>query len=100
MLQTKAAQADKTLVAAAEAEMVKANKGILDFGKRLNKALENRHEVELNKLQNLRKKLFPQGGLQERTDNFLNFYINNPNLISELHSAFDPFQFQMEISIT
>lgn len=100
LLQTKAAQADKTLVAAAEAEMVKANKGILDFGKRLNKALENRHEVELNKLQNLRKKLFPQGGLQERTDNFLNFYINNPNLISELHSAFDPFQFQMEISIT
>jgi bacillithiol biosynthesis cysteine-adding enzyme BshC len=96
LLQAKAAQADKTLIAAAEAEMVKANKGISDFGKRINKALENRHEIELNKLQNLRKKLFPEGGLQERHDNFLNFYINNPNLISELHSVFDPFGFRME----
>lgn len=100
LLQTKAAQADKTLVAAAEAEMVKMNKGISDFGKRVNKALENRHEVELNKLQNLRKKLFPEGGLQERHDNFLNFSINNPNLISELHNAFDPFQFQMDCLIS
>jgi bacillithiol synthase len=99
LLQTKAAKADKTLVVAAEAEMVKVNKGISDFGKRINKALENRHDVELNKFQNLRKKLFPEGGLQERHDNFLNFYINNPNLISELHTAFNPFQFQMEISI-
>lgn len=96
LLQTKATQADKTLVAAAEAEIVKMNKGISDFGKRINKALENRHEVELNKLQNLRKKMFPEGGLQERHDNFLNFYINNPTLIPELHSAFDPFAFRME----
>ena len=99
LLQTKAANADKTLVAAAEAEMVKVNKGISDFGKRINKSLENRHEVELNKLQNFKKKLFPEGGLQERHDNFLNFYINNPALISDLHTAFDPFQFRMECLI-
>ena len=100
LLQAKAIQADKTLGAAADAEMTKVNKGISDFGKRINKALENRHEIELNKLQNLRKKLFPEGGLQERHDNFLNFYINNPNLISELYQSFENFEFQMECLVS
>lgn len=95
-LQEKASKADKTLIAAVEAEMTKVHKSILELEKRLNKSLENRHEVDLNKLQKMRQKLFPNGGLQERHDNFLNFYINNPNLISELHSNFEPFSFKME----
>ena len=92
----KAIKADKSFFPAIEAEISKINKGLEDLGKRLNKALESRHETELNKLQNLKRKLFPNNELQERSDNFLNFYINNPDFISLLHQDFDPFEFKME----
>ncbi|MBC7391196.1 MAG: bacillithiol biosynthesis cysteine-adding enzyme BshC [Opitutaceae bacterium] len=92
----KATKADKSFFPAIEAEVSKINKGLEDLGKRLNKALENKHETELNKLQNLKRKLFPNNELQERSDNFLNFYINNPDFISAIHKDLDPFEFKME----
>ena len=96
LLILKATKSDKSFFPAIEAEISKTHKGVSDLGKRLNKALETRHETEINKLQNLRKKLFPNGELQERSDNFLNFYINHPNLIQILHQNFNPFVFEME----
>jgi hypothetical protein len=41
--------------------------------------------------------LFPNGGLQERTDNFLNFYQADPGLILKLIDRFDPFDFQFHV---
>jgi len=95
-LQAKAQQADKSLVMAVEAEITKTTKAVAELEKRLNKALENRYETDLNKLQNLRRKLFPDGDLQERHDNFLQFYLQNTDFIDSLHAAFHPFAFQME----
>ncbi len=94
-LKDKAFKADKTLVQAAEAEMAKIAKSLGDFQKRLDKALENKHQLDIQKLQNIRKKLFPEGELQERHDNFLNFYINRPDFIQEIYEALDPFHFEM-----
>jgi len=91
----KANKADKTLIQAAEAEMARINKSLSDFHKRLDKALENRHQSDINKFQNIRKRLFPAGELQERHDNFLNFYINHPDMINRLCEELDPFVFAM-----
>jgi bacillithiol biosynthesis cysteine-adding enzyme BshC len=91
----KATKADKSLVLAAEAEIAKLSKPIMDFQKRLDKALENKHQQDIQKLHNIRKKLFPEGELQERHDNFLNFYINRPTFIEEVYQALDPFDFKM-----
>lgn len=91
----KANKADKTLAPAAEAEIARITKSLTDFRKRLDKALENRHLSDINRLNNMRKKLLPEGKLQERHDNFLNFYINHPNLMDRLCAELDPFVFQM-----
>ncbi len=96
LLLQKATKADKSFFPAIEAEISKTSKGLADLEKRLNKAIESRHETELNKLQNLKRKLFPNNELQERNDNFLNFYINNPYFIESLHQDFDPFVFKMD----
>ena len=70
----KAAEADKSLLAAVEAEMAKTSKSIGDLQKRLNKAHENRFQIQIKQLQKLRSKFLPEGQLQERHENFLNYY--------------------------
>ena len=76
------------------AEMAKSMKSIESIEKLLKKSGEKRHEISLNQLQKIKDKLFPDGSLQERKENLLNFYINNPNFINELKSVFDPFNYQ------
>jgi hypothetical protein len=41
--------------------------------------------------------LFPNGNLQERTDNFLNFYQQDDQFISKLIQHFDPFDFNFNV---
>ncbi|PIB36528.1 bacillithiol biosynthesis cysteine-adding enzyme BshC [Reichenbachiella sp. 5M10] len=93
----KAEVIDGSLKGFISAEHAKAIKSIDNIGKRLKKSEERKHETELNQIATLKEKLFPSGGLQERHDNFLNFYINNPNFIKELLVALDPFDLQMHV---
>lgn len=79
------------------AEYSKAAKGLENLAKRLKKSEESRFETEINQLLGLKDKLFPNGGLQERHDNFLNFYINNPNFIHEVMDSLDPFDMSMHV---
>jgi uncharacterized protein YllA (UPF0747 family) len=62
--------------------------------KRLKKAEENNHDTAMGHIDNLKAKLFPNGSLQERSDNFLNFYLNNPNFIKDIQATFDPLDFR------
>jgi len=48
-------------------------------------------------LEGILEKLFPGGNPQEREDNFLNFYINNPDFINELIDHLDPFDLKYNI---
>jgi hypothetical protein len=41
--------------------------------------------------------LFPGGGLQERTDNFLNFYQQDQLFIQKLIEHLDPFDYRFNI---
>ncbi|NMM46908.1 bacillithiol biosynthesis cysteine-adding enzyme BshC [Marinigracilibium pacificum] len=96
-IKNKAAEIDNTLQGFVGSEMAKTMKSIDNIEKRLQKAEEKRHEITLNQLESLLDKLFPNGSLQERHDNFLNFYLNHPNFIEHLKAAFDPLDFSFNI---
>jgi bacillithiol biosynthesis cysteine-adding enzyme BshC len=46
---------------------------------RLVRELKRQHDTALGQLQQVYEKIFPGGGLQERKENFLSFYLQNPN---------------------
>jgi uncharacterized protein YllA (UPF0747 family) len=93
----KASKVDKSLEGFVMSEYKKVEKGIVNIQKRLKRAEEQKEEVKLNQLQGVLEKLFPNGNPQEREDNFLNFYINNPNFIEELIELLDPFSLKYNI---
>ena len=51
----------------------------------------------IRQAETLKNKLFPGGGLQERTDNLLNFYQTDNQFIDHLAEAFDPFDFRFTV---
>ena len=81
---------DPTLVKAVAAEAQKATAALAGLEKRLSKAAETKHETAYAQLTALKEKLFPGGGLQERSDNVLSVLINNPGFIEDLLAAFEP----------
>ena len=89
-VQALAQRLDPTLVKTVAAEAQKAASGLAGLEKRLAKAAEARHETAYAQLMALKDKLFPEGGLQERTDNVLSILINNPDFIAQLLAAFEP----------
>lgn len=93
----KAIVIDKTLEGAVSAERTKVLNTLENVEKRLQKAEERNYETELNQLLGLKAKLFPNGGLQERSENFLNFYLNDSTFIQKLLDSFDPLDFQFNV---
>ena len=66
---------DKSLKGSVEGERAKQTKRLQTIENKAIKALKRKYEVELNQLQKLKEKLFPNGGLQERHENFIPYYI-------------------------
>jgi len=93
----KAVAIDKTLEGAVNAEKVKMLNALDNVEKRLQKAEERNYETEVNQLLGLKAKLFPSGGLQERSENFLNFYLNDSTFIEKLLAHFKPLDFRFNI---
>jgi bacillithiol biosynthesis cysteine-adding enzyme BshC len=93
----KAIRLDKSLEGFVLAEKQKVLKVTENIEKRLKKAVENTQETEINQILGLKTKLFPGGGLQERTDNYLNFAFNSPSFIDDIKAIFDPLNFQFYI---
>ncbi len=92
-----AGRIDPSLVGFVEAETKKMVKSIQNIEKRLKKSEERNHEVALNQLANLKERLFPGGVPQERVDNFLNFYLNDPSFIDRLLLELSPFDFRYNV---
>lgn len=88
---------DKTLEAAVLAEKHKWLSGLENLEKRMKKAEERNQDTQVQQLMGLKSKLFPEGHWQERHDNLLNFYINYPNLISDLLETFDALNFELYV---
>ncbi len=93
----KALAVDKSLEGFIGAETNKALKSLSNIEKRLKKAEENNQETTVKQLESIKNKLFPEGILQERKENFLNFYINNPKFIDELLTHLDPLDFRFHV---
>ena len=96
-VQDVAQRLDPTLVKTVAAEAQKAAASLAGLEKRLSKAAEIKHETAYTQLAALKEKLFPNGGLQERTDNVLSILINNPGFIQQLLDAFEPLALEFTV---
>ncbi len=67
-------QIDVTLEQHAEALETKANKKLESMEKKMLRAEKRKFEIIKNQLAKIFTSLFPGGGLQERTENFIFFY--------------------------
>ncbi len=74
-IESLAKQIDPTLSNAVAAEATKQLSALDQLESRIVRAEKQKHEVGLNQIRTLVQKFCPNGGLQERFDNFLPFYI-------------------------
>ncbi len=93
----KALTVDKTMEPAVLAERARLFNSLEKLEKRIRRAEERKHGIQVAQLDSLLKDFFPNGTPQERHDNFLNFYINNRNFIQCLLDHFDPLDFKFNI---
>lgn len=98
-LAEKVKQVDNSLLGAVGQQKKGVFKSFAQFEKRIRKTEEQRHETALKQLEKLQDKLFPGGGLQERYDNFLNFYINDKDFLNKIYEQLDPFDFRFMVLI-
>jgi bacillithiol biosynthesis cysteine-adding enzyme BshC len=96
-VQALAQRLDPTLVKSVAAEAQKAAGSLAGLEKRLSKAADAKHETAYAQLTALKDKLFPDGGLQERTDNVLSILINNPGFIEQLLASFEPLALEFAV---
>lgn len=73
----KAEAIDKTLVKTVLAEGAKQLNSLENLESKLLRAEKQRHDISINQIRSLKDKLFPDNGLQERTDNFIQFYLKH-----------------------
>jgi bacillithiol synthase len=81
---TKAKAVDPTLEKSVLAEEAKAIQSIEIIESKLMKAEKQKNETTLNQIRLLAQKFFPNGGLQERTDNFLPYYLKHGETFFEV----------------
>ncbi len=90
-LADKAEKLDPTLSKAILAEETKQLKQFEQLGSRLMRTEKQLHETQIKRIQKLKEKLFPEGGLQERHENFLAFYSQSgPAWIDTIVRMADP----------
>lgn len=90
-----AAYLEKSLGQAFEAGKVRSLKIMDQMARKLRKAEERRLHVQLERANVIEEYTQPNGSPQERVVNMQQFYLGNPNLISEMLECFDPLDFRM-----
>ena len=97
-LTKKTTRIDNTLERMVDAERTKAQRSVHNIGAKMAKAEKRDHEDRVNQLRSLRSKLFPNGGLQERHDNFMQLYLQHGEaFIETLKANLDPLDFRLTI---
>ena len=88
-----AKKTDKSFVGAVKAQEAKQTKGLEKLEKRLLKAQKRKLSDVLERITDLQNDLFPNQSLQERQNNFSEFYLENgKNLIPVLIHKLDPLE--------
>lgn len=90
-LETIAMQTDQSFIGAVKAQEAKQIKGLENLEKKLLKAQKRKYSEALELITDLQNELFPNGSLQERQNNFSEFYLENGgSLIEKLLSELKP----------
>ncbi|HCR53349.1 MAG TPA: bacillithiol biosynthesis cysteine-adding enzyme BshC [Cytophagales bacterium] len=92
-----ALEIDSTLGPLVEAESKRAIRSFEKIEQKLLRAEKRHHSDKLRQIEEVKEALFPNGGLQERSDNFLNFYQQDPQFINKALAVFDPFDFEFNL---
>lgn len=89
---------DPTLGPSTEAVKARLKKAIHNLEKKMLKADKRNHDEALIQISRLKERLFPGGGLQERSENFATLYVKHGDeLITELIRHFNPLDFKFTI---
>lgn len=88
---------DQTLGYSFEAASVRALKIVDQLASKLRKAEERKHAHEISLRETIAQHLFPGGAPQERVENFMKFYLDNPHFVEVLFEVFDPLDFDFII---
>lgn len=89
-LRSQAAGIDPTLEKTVAAEAHRTAKRLDHLRQRLQRARDRRHATAFAQVEGLKERLFPKGGLQERSENILALLPESPSLLADLLAAFDP----------
>jgi bacillithiol biosynthesis cysteine-adding enzyme BshC len=82
---------DKTLSISTDSAKQKTNHLLANLEKKLFRAEKRKHEYSLEQIENVKKRLFPGGTLQERTLNIAPMYVNyGEDFLSSLIENFEP----------
>ena len=99
-IKEKATEIDQSLATAVLAEAAKTLKSLGQLEGRLMKAEKQKHEVSINQIRSLKEKFFPGNGLQERYNNFIEFYLKyGDDFIGTLKKHLDPMQKELIVLI-
>ncbi len=96
-LQKKASKIDSTLNKFLVAEAKRAQTSLENIEKKMMRAEKRLHKDRFRQIEAVKNELFPNGSLQERTDNFLSFYQEDPQFIEKLLKSFDPLDFRFNV---
>lgn len=80
----KAENINQGLVGMVEAEFVKMVKSVERIESKLIKAEKSKHDKKGKKIEKLQAKIFPNGGFQERYENFLPYYLNDTEFVHKI----------------
>jgi uncharacterized protein YllA (UPF0747 family) len=93
----KAGKIDTTLVPHVSAQAKSVVNRLEKVETKFIRAEKRLHADKLRQIEVIKDTLFPRGSLQERVDNFLNFYQKDPGFIQMLIDHFDPLDFRFNI---
>ncbi len=97
-LKAKASAADSTLGPAAEAVITKMRYQLQLLEKKMLRAEKKKMQVQMDRITSLKNALFPAGGLQERIENFMDYWlIHGSNFIDTLKNGMHPLEPQFMI---
>jgi len=97
-LAKKISSVDATLTASVEGEWKKVFNEIEKLEAKLRKAEKNKHDVAIQKIKKFKEKLFPDGMLQERYENFIPYYLKYGDAFFEmLLNNGDVFDFKLNV---
>jgi len=97
-IKLRAHKIDPSLGPSTDAVKARLKKAIKSLEKKLLKADKRNHGEALTQIERVKEKLFPGGGLQERTENFALLYVKyGDDLFEELYKHFNPLDFKFSI---